>query len=1349
MFSTLKTFTFFSLSNFFTPLRASMVYPTVDLPTLQGSGGTLLNGAAYSDKNGNFVAILGDVNGDHLDDFAIASTDALNRAGATYVFFGSRTGFTSPIDLSIPLNGSNGFVITGESAGDNLGWSLAGCDVNGDNIKDLVVTAPFAATPNGGGSGKVYVIFGKPNFNATIPLAMLNGNNGFVIYGKSSSYNTGYSVAGGDINGDGVCDLVFGAPGAGSSSSGEAYLIYGSNQTFPTPLQLSTFLNGTRGSTFSGMPNYQSGYSVTTGDVNGDGRDDIVVGSYTANNDTGLVSVILSTNTSFPTNVSLSAVNGSRGFTLSGESSNDWAGRFVATGDINGDGLSDIGIGAPGASPRGLYNAGKFYVIYGTRAPLTTTFSLGGISNGNIGFEVDGANSGDNLGWSIAFGDINKDGLEDSIIGAPAISGFSGIGAVYSILSTTDKVNVTVDLSAPGSNCLILQGGVQGENSGSSVASGGDINGDGLSDFLIGRPGASPYNKLGAGNTAVIFGDTIQLTNNGLTVPSEGSHILTLSDLNASVPRNPEAIQYTITQLQHGQFEYTDQPGIAIFSFSSQDIMLGRVKFIQDGSELAPSYQVAASRTIVATTPVPANVTFINELPAVVNNTVSVNQGQTGLVSDAMLSGTNPDNPGIDDEMTYIISGCSGGAFSLPSSFSKAQILNGEVYFTPYGANSPQCSFTMLLRGAYVGPTSIEFDFRAIPVLEQNHFDICQGQTKTVTSSMLSASQPGTNFSDTLIFSISNVQYGRFERFTAPGVSILSFSQADINNSSIQFAQDGSQNAPSFIVTVGDGRVSTSAYPAGVYFTRAPELLTNALALNQGDTVFLTQSNLNAINRDNPVEDVMYTVTDIERGTFIELNASGRFNNITQFPQSKVAARKIAFKSDDSANVPSYNVVVLNRCSQSVVSRASVDCNLIPAIFNNQLTITDGQPVILNLGDLSATDDKTPTDNLGFTVSNVTGGHFELTTSPEAQITVFSGASLRLGQVRFIADSGSVPAYNVSVSDGVLSSQPQSALVTLKKASSSTIINTYTSESTASNTLKNALISFFGVTVPLGIAFWLGKRYLDNRMNNKMENILKLDYSAVEKADEQWKKNTIFPVLKEVFKRIQTATGCCGYRDEQTTRGYIIGVEKLLGKLKELGVNINLNELPEHERNGFKSAIADEIQKCAAWGKPSRSVFKKCCAALFSASPGPVFTPRELQKNAIQIAEVIAATYKQELSEDEVDRIRRPIYEQWTTRPAVKEKPGSRGRREAYLELADLSGETEQKFASEWEEALIARLVQIEAEVLELKRQKEQNETNHDGRLVPVGSRAASKDASAGDVAVTIPPQELQKVRVA
>ena len=129
------------------------------------------------------------------------------------------------------LDGTDGFQISGESGSDYAGTSVSSAgDVNGDGFDDLIVGANFA-DPNGDGSGAAYGVFGKSGgFGPNLDLSTLTGTTGFRISGEAADDVAGWSVsAAGDVNGDGVDDIIVGAPGADPNGelSGAAYVIFG------------------------------------------------------------------------------------------------------------------------------------------------------------------------------------------------------------------------------------------------------------------------------------------------------------------------------------------------------------------------------------------------------------------------------------------------------------------------------------------------------------------------------------------------------------------------------------------------------------------------------------------------------------------------------------------------------------------------------------------------------------------------------------------------------------------------------------------------------------------------------------------------------------------------------------------------------------------------------------------------------------------------------------------------------------------------------------------------------------------------------------------------------------------
>ncbi len=496
--------------------------PTIELADLNGLNGIRFNGVAEFDNTGVSVSSAGDINGDGIDDLIIGANDAdpngTDRAGSSYVVFGTSIGLPSPFELST-LNGSNGFTINGVADVDLSGFSVDGAgDINGDGFDDLIIGALYADVNGAKDAGSAYVVFGS---NTGLPnplnLSDLDGNNGFALHGIGMGDRTGRAVsAAGDINGDGIDDLAISADRAspgGSNSAGSAYVVFGSNSDLPNPFNLSS-LNGNNGFTINGSSSFdQVGTSVSTaGDINGDGIDDLIIGADSAGT-TGSTYVVFGSDNGIPNPFSLSAINGTNGFSINGEASGDLLGFSVsAAGDVNHDGIDDLIVGARGADPSGNSFAGSSYVIYGSDSGIPHPFDLSTL-NGTNGFALNGIAENDYSGISVsATGDINGDGMDDLIIGASGAdpNGSNSAGSAYVVFGSDAGISHPFDLSAlNGVNGFTVNGVSNSDTTGYSVSEAGDFNGDGLNDILIGARRADPDGNSSAGSSYVVFGNDV------------------------------------------------------------------------------------------------------------------------------------------------------------------------------------------------------------------------------------------------------------------------------------------------------------------------------------------------------------------------------------------------------------------------------------------------------------------------------------------------------------------------------------------------------------------------------------------------------------------------------------------------------------------------------------------------------------------------------------------------------------------------------------------------------------------------------------------------------------------------
>jgi hypothetical protein len=404
----------------------------VGLNTLNGTTGFKLHNAPFNYNIGYSVSSGGDFNGDGVADLIVSANRAgsiESNSGKAYVVFGHTGSFDAAIDLQA-LTGSRGFEVIGEGKFTNLGSSVASAgDVNGDGYDDLIIGAQGESN-HGAYSGAAYVVFGHAGPGVAFTPADANGIHGFKLEGADAANLVGYSVSSaGDVNGDGYADILVGA-----FNAEKAYLVFGHKGSF-SPILDPTALNGGDGVT---LVNTGPGQVAGIGDVNGDGYTDFAVSDIIGSERAGTVAVVFGHAGAFGATLDVDALDGSNGFVVVGVKDNDgnnfgemMGSALAAAGDVNGDGYADILIGAPHNSPY-IDGAGGAYLLYGSADGFAPLIDFGAAQpDGRNGFRIEGALPGDNVGWSVgAAGDLNGDGFDDLIVGAPYANGDAGAAYV-------------------------------------------------------------------------------------------------------------------------------------------------------------------------------------------------------------------------------------------------------------------------------------------------------------------------------------------------------------------------------------------------------------------------------------------------------------------------------------------------------------------------------------------------------------------------------------------------------------------------------------------------------------------------------------------------------------------------------------------------------------------------------------------------------------------------------------------------------------------------------------------------------------------------------------------------------
>lgn len=461
---------------------------TIMVGDITDTTGFAVTGASGIDQSGLPVSGLGDINNDGIDDFAVGVSDAL------YVIYGDNSGLDD-FDLGA-IDGTNGFVFNGFGSVGGIVQAQNAGDVNNDGIDDIVL-GNSSESPGGlAGAGEAYVIFGSGAFGSSFDVGTLDGTNGFRVPGIAEGSSLGESVDGaGDINNDGFDDVIVGASGSALASvEGEAYVIFGAG-SFASGTVSPAGLDGNNGfSIATSETGARLGGSVSgIGDFNGDMIDDLIVSA--SGSGTGKVYIVFGDG-SYGASFDVGSMPTVAGIEISGSQLSSLGLGADLIGDANGDGLADVTV-IDGAGV-----SSNAYVLYGSNS-LTGAFDLSSL-NGTNGYVLPF----DFQVFAGKGGDFNGDGLADAVFAnADFVGGFVVFGTDQALPSSVNP------LTLDGTNGFKVESSTL-EDAAFIGSFAGDVDGDGFDDVIFGAPFSQPSSGFGSfGRSYVINGQGTTLTN--------------------------------------------------------------------------------------------------------------------------------------------------------------------------------------------------------------------------------------------------------------------------------------------------------------------------------------------------------------------------------------------------------------------------------------------------------------------------------------------------------------------------------------------------------------------------------------------------------------------------------------------------------------------------------------------------------------------------------------------------------------------------------------------------------------------------------------------------------------------
>jgi VCBS repeat-containing protein len=558
--------------------------------------------------------------------------------------------------------------------------------------------------------------------------------------------------------------------------------------------------------------------------------------------------------------------------------------------------------------------------------------------------------------------------------------------------------------------------------------------------------------------------DTPSMVNNTGETVSEGGEVnITSGALLATDPDNAdETLVYTVTEAPaNGQLENSENPGVAITTFTQQNIDDSKIKYVHSGTETTTDsfvFKVSDGSTELTDQTFSITINPVNDTPSMVNNTgETVNEGGEVNITSGALLATDPDN--ADETLVYTVTDApANGQLEnnenpgvAITTFIQQNIDDGKIKYVHSGTETTTDSFVFKVSDGSMELTEQTFTITINPVNDTPSMvnnageTVNEGGEVSITSGVLLA-MDSDNADETLVYTVTDAPAnGQLENIENPGVGITTFTQQNINDGKIKYVHSGTETtADGFVFKVSDGSVELTDQTFSITINPVndtPEILANnEFTVNENTWATIVPYFLLATDPDNDDALLQYIITTGLLNGHLE-NSENPGVAINTFTQQDIIDSKIIYVQDGSNTTEDYFEFDVSDGSAQLINQ-TFDIVIVPVdddtpvvTTNNGSEVIQGESVKINTSMLSANDTDTKNSTLTFIITeNPSNGQMENTTQPGVVISSFTQQDISDGKIIYIHDDTKTTfdSFEFYVSDGTNNSTVQTFSFTVE-----------------------------------------------------------------------------------------------------------------------------------------------------------------------------------------------------------------------------------------------------------------------------------------------------------------------------